>query len=169
MEPADTRVRSISDGVDFDQTFREHYERLVRSLAVACGDREAAADAVQDAFTRAFTRWRRISRYDDPVGWVRHVALNRLRDHFRRAERGRAALDRLGGQQPRSMSGPEAPDDLLDQLATLPRQQRIAVALYYVDELSVREIADAMGLSEGAVKYHLHAGRASLRERLERP
>ena len=169
MEPTDTRVRSTSDGVDFDQTFRDHYERLVRSLAVACGDREAAADAVQDAFTRAFTRWRRISRYDDPVGWVRYVALNRLRDHFRRAERGRTAVDRLGAQQPQSSSGPEAPDDLLDQLATLPRQQRIAVALYYVDELSVREIADAMGLSEGAVKYHLHAGRASLRERLEMP
>jgi RNA polymerase sigma-70 factor (ECF subfamily) len=167
MEPTDTRVRSTTDAADFDETFRDHYERLVRSLAVACGDREAAADAVEDGFTRAFARWRRISRYEDPVGWVRHVALNRLRDHFRRAERGRTAVDRLSGQTTQSMPGPEAPDDLLDELATLPRQQRIAVALYYVDELSVREIADAMGLSEGAVKYHLHAGRATLRERLE--
>jgi RNA polymerase sigma-70 factor (ECF subfamily) len=167
MEPTDTRVRSTTDAADFDEIFRDHYERLVRSLAVACGDREAAADAVQDGFTRAYTRWRRIARYEDPVGWIRHVALNRLRDHFRRAERGRAAVDRLGGQTATTTPGPDAPDDLLDRLATLPRQQRVAVALYYVDELSVREIADAMGLSEGAVKYHLHAGRASLRERLE--
>ena len=36
---------------DFDETFREHYWPMVRSLSVACGDREAAADAVQDAFT----------------------------------------------------------------------------------------------------------------------
>lgn len=155
------------DPADFDATFRAHYERLVRSLAVACGDREAAADAVQDAFTRAYTRWRRISRYDDPVGWIRHVALNRLRDHFRKVERGRRAVARVSAEPEATVAAPEAPDDLLDQVATLPRQQRIAVALYYVDELSVREIADAMGLSEGAVKFHLHAGRAALRERLE--
>ena len=37
---------------DFDETFREHYTPMVRSLSVACGDREAAADAVQAAFTR---------------------------------------------------------------------------------------------------------------------
>ena len=84
---------------DFDAVFRDHYEPMVRALAVATGDREAAADAVQDAFIRALSRWRRISRYDNPAGWVRHVALNRLRDHFRRVERGRRAVDRLGHQE----------------------------------------------------------------------
>ena len=73
---------------DFDETFREHYWPMVRSLSVACGDREAAADAVQDAFTRAYARWRRISRYEHPAGWIRHVALNRLRDHFRHEAAG---------------------------------------------------------------------------------
>jgi RNA polymerase sigma-70 factor (ECF subfamily) len=73
--PAD-RAAAHDDGpADFDETFREHYGPMVRSLAAACGDREVAADAVQDAFTRAYARWRRISRYDDPSGWVRHVAL----------------------------------------------------------------------------------------------
>ena len=86
--PAD--LTGLDGPADFDETFREHYGPMVRSLAAACGDREAAADAVQDAFTRAYTRWRRISRYDSPSGWIRHVALNRLRDHFRREERGAA-------------------------------------------------------------------------------
>jgi len=40
--------------------------------------------------------------------------------------------------------------------------------LFYVEELSVREVAVAMDLSEGAVKYHLHAGRGALRAWLER-
>ena len=53
-------------------------------------------------------------------------------------------------------------------ISRLPRQQRIAVSLFYVEQLSVREIATSMKLSEGAVKYHLHAGRAALREWLER-
>ena len=157
------------DGVaDFDATFREHYEPMVRGLGLACGDREVAADAVQDAFLRAYARWGRISRYDDPAGWVRHVALNRLRDHFRRATRGQRAVERLvhrGDANP--VLPPEPPADLSALLDTLPHQQRIAVALFYVEQLSVREVAESMGLSEGAVKYHLHAGRATLRARLE--
>src|SRR6478672_11451935 len=110
---------------DFDETFREHYWPMVRSLSVAYGDREAAADAVQDAFTRAYTRWRRISRYDNPAGWVRHVPLNRLRDNFRRQQRGHRAVTRLAGQAREVTEGPEAPTDLAPVLATLPPQQRI--------------------------------------------
>lgn len=158
-----------SDGVaDFDATFREHYEPMVRGLGLACGDREVAADAVQDAFLRAYARWGRISRYDDPAGWVRHVALNRLRDHFRRTTRGRRALERLIGRgDANPVPAPEPPSDISALLGSLPPQQRIAVALYYVEQLSVREVAESMGLSEGTVKFHLHAGRATLREHLE--
>ena len=154
---------------DFDAVFREHFEPMVRSLAVASGDREAAADAVQDAFTRAYVRWRRIARYDDPAGWVRHVALNRLRDHFRRAERGRRAVDRLANRAELVVDAPEPPADdtgLLDAVAELPQQQRIAAALFYVEQLSVQEVADSMKLSTGAVKYHLHAARAALRDQV---
>ena len=136
---------------------------MVRSLAVACGDREVAADAVQDAFTRAYARWRRIARYDDPAGWIRHVALNRIRDHYRKAERGRRAVDRLGSQTDHVVPGPEPAGDVGPLLATLPTQQRTAMSLFYVEQCSVREIAHAMKLSEGAVKYHLHAGRTALK------
>jgi RNA polymerase sigma-70 factor (ECF subfamily) len=154
---------------EFDAVFREHYERMVGALAVASGDREAAADAVQDAFTRAYVRWRRISRYEDPAGWIRHVALNRLRDHFRRAERGRRAVDRLSNRADHVVDAPEPPVDdtgLLDAVAELPQQQRVAAALFYVEQLSVQEVADAMKLSSGAVKYHLHAARNALREKV---
>jgi len=51
-------------------------------------------------------------------------------------------------------------------LAALPRQQRLAMALYYVDGLPVADVAATMRLSEGAVKFHLHQGRAKLREAL---
>jgi RNA polymerase sigma-70 factor (ECF subfamily) len=153
---------------DFDETFREHYWPMVRSLSVACGDREAAADAVQDAFTRAYARWRRISRYEQPAGWIRHVALNRLRDHFRHEARGVRARERIAGQTATTVEAPELPDDaLMSAVRTLPRQQQIAVSLFYVEQLSVREIATSMKLSEGAVKYHLHAGRGALRSWLE--
>jgi RNA polymerase sigma-70 factor (ECF subfamily) len=162
-DPAD-----LDRPADFDDTFREHYWPMVRSLSVACGDREAAADAVQDAFTRAYARWRRISRYDHPAGWIRHVALNRLRDHFRHEQRGTKVHARLAGQTTTIVDPPALPDDaLMAAVRRLPTQQQVAVSLYYVEQLSVREIAASMKLSEGAVKYHLHAGRTALREWIE--
>lgn len=154
--------------VDFDDTFRRCYGPMVRSLAVAAGDREVAADCVQDAFTRAFVRWSRVSRLEDPVGWIRHVAVNRMRDHFRRAGRGRRAVERLGSRaQVVVAEAPREPSELAAMLSTLPEQQRIAAALFYVEDLSVSEVAAAMRLSDGAVKYHLHAARQSLRDTLE--
>jgi len=159
---------ALAGSADFDETFREHYWPMVRSLALACGDREQAADAVQDAFTRAFVRWRRISRYEHPAAWIRHVALNRLRDHFRHEARGVGVRERLRSETPTSIAGPEdapaADDELTVAVGRLPQQQRIAVSLFYMEQLSVREIAASMKLSEGAVKYHLHAGRTALRE-----
>ena len=149
--------------VSFDATFRAHYWPMVRALTVACGDQEVAADAVQDGFTRAYARWRRISQYEDPAGWVRHVALNRIRDHYRKVERGRRAFDRLGARTQTTIPGPEPRTDVATMLAMLSPQQRTAAALFYIEQCSVREIADAMNLSEGAVKYHLHAARTALK------
>jgi RNA polymerase sigma-70 factor (ECF subfamily) len=158
--------REVTLEASFEEVFRDAYWPLVRTLTVACGDRELAADCVADGFERAYARWWRIRRYDDPVAWVRRVAINRLRDHMRRSGRKRRAEERLG--PPESVWAPETPAfDLAAALSELPEKQRIAAALYYVDDLPVKEIATAMRTSEGTVKYHLHAARESLRPSLE--
>jgi RNA polymerase sigma-70 factor (ECF subfamily) len=130
---------------------------------MACGDAEQAADAVQEAFARAHVRWRRLRRYEDPVGWVRRVAMNLLRDQHRRSKRKDRALARLAAVPAAPEGGPRhvGLGELLDEL---PPQQRTAVALYYVEDLSVAEIASAMGLAEGSVKSHLHDARRRLRK-----
>jgi RNA polymerase sigma-70 factor (ECF subfamily) len=152
-----------------DDVFRMHYARLVRALTLVSGSREAAADAVQEAFVKAHLHWGRIRRYDDPVGWIRRVAINRLRDDHRRAVRKQQAVDRLASEQSTVVSPEEPHDaDLQWMLAQLPRQQRLALALFYVDELTVAEVARAMRLSDGAVKFHLHQGRERLRQILSR-
>jgi RNA polymerase sigma-70 factor (ECF subfamily) len=158
---------------DFEALFRQHYRGITRSLAVAFGSAEDAADAVQDAFVRAYGRWDRIAHYDDPVAWVRHVAINRLRDGFRSRTRARRALARLEPMAQRELE--PAPDDgaavdldvLARRLGSLARQQRVALSLFYVEDLSVAEVAASMGISVGAVKFHLHQGRQALRSRLE--
>jgi RNA polymerase sigma-70 factor, ECF subfamily len=161
VEPESVLVERTSPA-EIEQLFRAHYERLVRSLTIACGDAEQAADAVQEAFVRAHVRWRRLRRYDDPVGWVRRVAVNLLRDQHRRAKRKDRAIARLAAVPAPTMGAPQH-DSLGELLDQLPPQQRTAVALYYVEDLSVGEIAAAMGLAEGSVKSHLHDARNRLR------
>ena len=158
--------------VDLDELFRLHYARLVRALTVAAGDRERAADAVQEAFVKAHLKWRRVQHYDDPVGWIRRVAINRLRDGHRSETRRARTLDRFSSVSQTSAGGTDLADGLggggaevLALLGSLPKQQRLCLALFYVDELSVAEIGAALGISEGAVKFHLHQGRERLRER----
>ena len=147
---------------DFDQAFVDHYERLVRALTIVAGDREVAADAVQEAFIKAHLRWRTVSRYDDPVGWVRRVAINRLHDGHRREQRKRRALGRLGRATQTVAVDPEI-DEFDRLLAALPRQQRATTALYYVAGLTVAEIATALDIADGTVKSHLHDARRKLR------
>lgn len=146
-----------------DGLFRSHYARLVRALAVVAGDQEAADDAVQEAFVKAHLHWRRIQRYEDPVGWIRRVAINRLRDDHRRLGRKRRALTKLQADARPATFDWSQGSDVTELLRELPRQQRLALALFYVENLSVSEVAEALRISEGAVKFHLHQGRDRLR------
>jgi RNA polymerase sigma-70 factor (ECF subfamily) len=157
------RTRSTTD---FDELFAQHYERLVRALTLVAGDRESACDAVQEAFVKAHLKWRKISRYDDPVGWVRRVAINKIRDGHRRRGRKDRAIVRLAGRTELTSQPPDI-DEFDRLLDALPKQQRAATALYYVDGLSVVEIAVALEIAEGSVKSHLHDARRRLRPMLE--
>ena len=147
----------------FEDLYGRHYAPLVRALTAACGDREVASDCVQEAFVRAHLRWRQVSSYDEPASWVRRVAINRMHDHFRHEARGERIRRVLAAGKIHHHPAPEPSLDILAALKTLPQQQRIAMSLFYVAELSVAEVAEAMRLSPGAVKFHLHQGRSRLR------
>lgn len=157
---------------EFDRFFRAHYAPLVRAMTVICGRRETAEDCVQEAFARAHVRWTRIRRYDEPAAWVRRVAINRARDEGRRAARAERLTERLA-QDPVA-GGPAAPagvfddgDGRLDQLvAGLPPRQREVLALFYVERATIAQIALGVGISEGAVKFHLSQARSRLRGEL---
>ncbi len=156
-------VTEIAVVHDLESLFRAHYPRLVRALTVVSGSQESAADAVQEAFVKAHLHWRRIQRYDDPVGWIRRVAINRLRDDHRRRGRKEKAIERLKlDARPETMDWSDG-TDVTALLAELPRQMRLAMALFYVNGLSVAEVAHALDISEGAVKFHLNRGRARLK------
>lgn len=155
----------------FDELFVESYDRLVRSVTAVCGDRELAADCVADAFERAYVRWWRVGRYDDPVGWVRRVAINRATDAHRRRVRQGGVLHRLTGQladapAAESEANLGADPALVRAVRSLSARQREVALAFYVEEQSVAEIAATLGLTDGAVKFHLHQARTRLRDLL---
>jgi RNA polymerase sigma-70 factor (ECF subfamily) len=150
-----------------EAVFAGHYQRLVRVLSSVEG-REAAEDAVQEAFFQLFLNWKRVKAYEDQAGWVRRVAINRLYNRRRSLKRQAAALLRLDTQRAQSEEAPPPAGrlDLLSAIRELPPRRRLIMALYYLDELSVQEIAGALGISKGSVTRQLYQAREDLRRRL---
>lgn len=154
-----------ADGTrDFDEFFRVEYPRLRRLLSTA--DLHAD-DALQEAFTKAALAWSRISAYEDPAGWVRRVAVRRLLNERRSSRRRRAAMERLDAASEVNRPDRDAALDLALAIRRLPTQQRVALTLFYLGELTSAEVGEAMGISAGAVRFHLHEARARLRDQME--
>ena len=124
-------------------------------------------DLAQEAFATAYRRWSEIAGYDDPLAWVRKVMINNAMSRGRRLRREVMALARIGGRpRPATPEIDSADRELWRIVSTLPKQQAAAIALHYVDDLSVDAIADLLGCSAGTVKTHLSRGRHALASQL---
>ena len=146
---------------DYDDFFRLNYSHVVRVVHSILGDRARAEEVAQEAFVRLYLRWDRVSTYDQPVAWTRRVAV-RLALRVSRRDRMRSALERRAvAAEPR---GERAPATDLDLVGRLPRNQRVAIVLRYVEDLSIPDVAAAMGCAEATVRVHLHRGRRRLAE-----
>ncbi|WP_245563413.1 RNA polymerase sigma factor [Longispora albida] len=154
------------EGMDhgFAELYRANFRELSAQLYVYLGDLPEAQDAVQEAFCRAWVRWGRISRYDDPVTWVRRVAWNLATSRFRRLVTARRYAH-LHREEPHAGPGPERVA-LMTAMAGIPANHRKALVLHYLAGLPVAEIAEACRVREGTVKTWLYRGRAALAERL---
>ena len=120
-----------------------------------------AEDAVQEAFARAVAAGDRFRRLDNPEAWLRTVALNVLRRRWRRASLFRALTPRLA--TPADVPGiSEDHVAVVQGLRSLPFQQRETLALFYLGDLSVQEIAATLGVADGTVKSRLTRGRTAL-------
>jgi RNA polymerase sigma-70 factor, ECF subfamily len=148
---------------------REQSVPLIRTLTFVVLDRQLAADIAQETFLKLYVNWDKVATHPDLPAWIFRVALNRARDHRRSLARASRLVERMAGDV--AVSGGAArwePDiGLIDALRTLPKRQRIAAALFFVGDLPLAEVAQIMGISEGAVSSHLHRARAALRNLLE--
>ncbi|WP_433217569.1 RNA polymerase sigma factor [Dactylosporangium sp. CS-047395] len=150
---------------DFAECYTASFAPIAGQLAVYLGSAEEAQEVTQEAFVRAWVRWGRIARYDDPAAWVRRVAWNLATSRIRRA---RVALRHWRGQRAEPVvAGPGPERVALERaLATLPPDQRRAVVLFYLAGLPVAEIAELCRVRPGAVRTWLYRARIALAEHL---
>ena len=145
--------------------------RAAYAVALAqTGDRDDAEDVCQDAFVTALQRLDEVRRPEAFVGWLLQIVRNRAHN-LRRHQRVRSALPLDAAEEaPARTRGPardaedaELRGRLLEALEHLTPTQREVVLLYDVQGWSHREIAAAVGTTEGAARVHLHHGRRALR------
>ena len=161
------------DGLDREEAvaelFAAHHLQLVR-LAVLLGA-DDAEDVVAEAFYQLYRRWRRLRNPDAAATYLRSVVVNLTRMRIRHLEvvrrhAARAVPEHVASGEERVVLR----DDqraLVDAVRVLPARQREALVLRFWLDLRESEIADAMGISAGAVKVHVSRGMAALSRTLE--
>jgi RNA polymerase sigma-70 factor, ECF subfamily len=146
---------------EFADFYAASFRRLVGQLYAMTGDQSEAQDVVQEAFVRAWARRGKIDRDGSPEAWVRVTAWRIAASRWRRA-RHRARLESLAAES-ESIAGP-TPDRIAftDALRKLPAEQRRALVLYHLCDLTVDQIAAETGARSGTVKARLARGRAAV-------
>jgi RNA polymerase sigma factor (sigma-70 family) len=153
------------DRDDFERVFRSGYRAVLMTAYLVLQDRGRAEEVTQDAFLRLYERWGGAVAYEHPEAWVRRVA---VRDAVRRAKRERVfPVSVLADTQPASDTLPDI--DLIRAVGALPPQQRAAVALHYLEDLPVDQVAELMAVAPATVRQHLFKARSQLAERLGEP
>lgn len=130
------------------------------------GSRTAAEDLAQEAFIAAHKSWDKVGAYDKPGAWVRRVVANKSVSLFRRRMREAKALARLRLPEAVMPVLPAHDDEFWAAVRALPKRQSQAIALHYLEDRSVADIAEILECAEGTVKVHLRNGRLTLADRL---
>lgn len=156
---------------DFDSIY-EAYSRLVYWAAYrVLSDREATEDVTQNVFISVLKNMDTAASLDEPQlkGWLYRIAVNAALDHKRRSGRELLSDEPVGAEVADSGATPE--DEAVESsereavrqaLRRLEEPFREPLVMFYYSGMSVAEIADALGISEGTVKSRMSRGRKQL-------
>ena len=169
------RRAAARDEAAWRAIYERTHERLFALLAYHVGDREEALELLQEVYLHALDGLARY-RGDGPLeAWFAIVAIRRARDWKRKLFRKRAHRpddDELSRRY--DAGAPTGPDEsalplrrlLDDALAKLPERQRAAFLLREVEDLSFKDVADALGVNEATARVHHLRARRALQELL---
>lgn len=161
MRVIEATARGESEGADFDQFYRDQFDRIARLAFVIVGDQCLAEELAQEALSRVQPGFDRLRA---PVAYTRTVLMNLVKKHRGREARRRAAEAASGSLDAVS---PEAAE-LLDVIDALPWRQKAVIVLRYFEDLSEADIAAALGCRPGTVKSLSARALDRLRKEVER-
>jgi len=172
-DPPSDLPDDVAEGIlvttDFVDCYQTHYGRLVRALRLSGADPATAQDVAQEAFARAFARWRRICKGSNPPGYVYTTGFRLLQRAQRRSAR---AATELAPPAPGASAAPTESAVLTAvvveaALAAMPPRRRECAVMCLVVGLPVQEAASALRIADGTVRKHLEEARRDLRAACE--
>lgn len=162
--------------------YEQTYSKVYYTVKSMIKNEDDVLDVLQDAYLKAFTHLKSFEGGEKFLPWVKQIAANTARDRLRRKtpalfgeltadETQTPAEERIPDERPAflpeaSLDAAETQRLIREILDGLPDDQRAVVGMYYYEELSVREIAEALGVSESAVKSRLLYARRKIEARV---
>lgn len=178
LDPKETDAERLAveaaqrDPARFDELYEANFERVYAYVARRVRDRDAACDLTAEVFHRALEHLGRFEWRGVPfVAWLLRIAAHAIADRATRAGREGRAAEEHGVPSPEAVPAVDLADAeerayLFRCVDALPPDQSRVIMLRFAEERSIREIADALGRSEGAVKQLQFRGLQALRARL---
>ena len=177
-----TRVDNpVTEIQDFDRVVQFYWPRIMRFVLASVRDRDVAETLTQDCFWNAY-RNRKTFRGDSSLyTWLMRIAVNSVRkfvrnrriQFWRQAERSALDAAAIGNWLPDRKVSPEERAVINEQVQAvwhattdLSDRQRTVFLLRFMEEMTIREIADASGLTENAVNVHLFRAVRAVRTRM---
>lgn len=155
-----------TEPTDFETLYNRYGEMLFRVCFSMLRSKEDAEDAVQDVFLKYYTNPRSFNDPEHEKAWFIRVTANYCKDVMRkRTVRSAVGLDEVGDLEDYGIE-----DDggaLLKAIFSLPEKYKTVFVLHYLEEMSIADVAKALGLGQSAVKMRLSRGRELLKEKLD--
>ncbi len=162
---SESEVTALPLRETFPAFYRREYPKMVAIAGAVSGKRSIAEDLAQEAMVRAHRHWDRVSTYERPGAWVRRATINVALSTTKRASAEVRRFLRIA--EPQSLPAPGIADDRVwKAVADLPGKQRAAIALHYLEDRSIDEIATILNVSDSTARFHLHRGRQALADTL---
>jgi RNA polymerase sigma-70 factor, ECF subfamily len=176
--PGPGEARGAGLPVAFDELYRAEWSAIVALGWSLTGSWPQAEELAQDAFADAYRRWAEVGRLERPGAWVRRAVINRSASYHRHRNVEQRGLERWSGRDgagsdaaSTDRTGDAAADHVGDPafwaaMRSLPERQLACLALHYLEDRPVADIASILDCRPATVKVHLHRGRTALAERL---
>lgn len=145
-----TNVKASRE-TEFARFYEANIDSLTRTLAAALGDAQIGQEAAQEAMARACERWSKIGGYDNPTGWCYRVGMNWATSRWRKRRR-EVVTDRFPAPSSIVQANFADHDRLLIALRELSVEHRSVIVLRLVEDWSIAETAEALGIAEGTVQ-----------------